>query len=225
MAEIELKLEISAADIKTIVASGRFGKPSASVAQHSIYFDTDERRLFGAGFTLRIRRTGEARTQTVKAVGAGASIFARSEWETPVTADVPILDQTNPLLGKLREIVDDVTPQFEIEIERRIWRLRENASDIECAVDHGFVTSGERQAPLCEIELELKDGTPADIFILARKIEAAAPIKFAVQSKAERGYRLLEEMRPVFKAEPIDLERAADAIEAAISPRAAARMA
>lgn len=213
MAEIELKLAISLPDIDTVAASGLFAEPAGTIEQHSIYYDTDDHRLFDAGFTLRIRKSGEARIQTVKATGAGASLFARSEWEMPVTADMPVLDHTSPLLNEFGSIDRDLSRQFEVSTERRTWNLNQNASQIEAVIDQGLVVGGERQTPVCEIELELKDGDPRDLFVLARRIEAIVPIKFEVQSKAERGYRLLETVRTVVKAEPIELDRQMNSAE------------
>lgn len=205
MAEIELKLEALPDDIDAIAASALFGEPEAAIEQHSLYFDTHDRRLFDSGFTLRIRQSGETRMQTVKAAGPSASLFARSEWETPVTADIPVLDHTSPLLNQFGSRLDTLAPQFEVFIERRLWQLTENTSRIEAVIDRGRIVAGGRQMPVCEMELELKDGRAEDLFSLARKIEAIVPIRFGVQSKAERGYRLCEPLATAIKAEPIDL--------------------
>jgi inorganic triphosphatase YgiF len=59
---------------------------------------------------------------------------------------------------------------------------------------------------LCEIELELKRGTAAELFDVARALTQALPARLAVKSKSERGYELIdgEDERPV-KAAPVDL--------------------
>nr|WP_168879020.1 CHAD domain-containing protein [Rhizobium sp. P28RR-XV]NLR85619.1 CHAD domain-containing protein [Rhizobium sp. P28RR-XV] len=206
VAEIELKLDLSDLEMDRLVTSDLLGEPAETVEQRSVYFDTDDRRLFNAGFTLRIRRSGVARTQTVKATGPSASLFARSEWETAVETDVPALDHTSPLLNQFGDIRESLFPQFEISIERRIWNLIENDSKIELVADRGTAAEADRQAAICEIELELKDGNPKDLFTLARKIEAIVPFKFGVNSKAERGYRLLDAAQHVHKSAEIALE-------------------
>lgn len=207
MTEIELKLEILPADLDTLLGSGILGDPVEVVEQHSTYFDATDHRLHNAGFTLRIRRSGEARVQSVKATGPGASLFARSEWETPVIGDEPVLDHSSPLLNEFGSVAAELLPQFEISIQRRVWNLTENGSRIEAVVDTGLVTAGDRHTPILEMELELKDGNAIDLFVLARRIEVVVPCKFGVLSKAERGYRLLQALRTVVKAEPIELER------------------
>ncbi|GLR55507.1 MULTISPECIES: hypothetical protein [Rhizobium] len=67
--------------------------------------------------------------------------------------------------------------------------------------------SGNRRSPVREIEVELKDGAPKDLFIFIRKIDAIAPFRFGVQSKSKRGLALLDRQQFMFKAEHLDLER------------------
>ncbi|ULJ72297.1 CHAD domain-containing protein [Rhizobium gallicum] len=205
-AEIELKLELSPEAVKELLASEFLGEPEDVLSQHSTYFDTADHQLFKAGFTLRIRRTGEALMQTVKATGSSASLFARSEWETPLTANTPQLDHSSPLQTEFGPDLD-VAPQFDVQVDRRVWNPSENGSQIEVVVDQGTVISGERRTPICEVELELKDGDRQNLFVLARRIEAVAPVRFGVQSKAGRGYQLIGPQQFMFKAEPIELDR------------------
>jgi triphosphatase len=209
VSEVELKLEIDHRDVERLLDADLFGEPEKSVLQHSTYFDMPDNGMFRAGFTLRVRRAGDTRVQTVKATGSGAAIFARSEWEMPVAGDRPILDHSNPLLNEFGEKAKNIEPRFEVIVERRTWIVTENGSEIEVALDKGEVQLIDRKAPIHEVELELKTGKSQDLFALARKIEAVVPVKFGVLSKAERGFRLLEAAREVMKAEPIVLERGA----------------
>ncbi|WP_426129503.1 CHAD domain-containing protein [Pararhizobium sp. PWRC1-1] len=209
MTETELKLEIQAVDLDALLASKLVGQQAGVIEQHSVYFDTSDQSLHGAGYTLRIRRSGGERVQTVKATGPGAALFARNEWETPISSDVPVLDHSSPVLNEFGPIATELSPQFEISVQRQIWNLQEDGSAIEAVIDTGLVRSGDRQTPILEMELELVDGEARDLFTLARKIGAIAPFKFGVLSKAERGYRLLQAKLTVNKAEPIELERGA----------------
>lgn len=214
MAEVELKLEIDHTSFERLVASDLLGEPEETIEQTSTYFDTSDNSLFAEGFTLRIRSVGDARTQTVKATGPSASIFARSEWETPVTGDTPVVDHTSPLINEFGDKANDVRPKFEVVNERRIWNVKENGSNIEIALDRGTVRSIDRETPILELELELKDGKSKDLFALARKIEDIVPVRFGVLSKAERGFRLLEVVRIVVKADPVELDRGGSTCQA-----------
>jgi inorganic triphosphatase YgiF len=203
--EIELKLELSLEAVKQLLSSDILGEPNSVLMQTSTYFDTADRTLFEHGFTLRIRRTGEARMQTVKATGESASLFARSEWETPVQEDTPVLDHTSPLQSEFGTDLE-VAPLFVVEIARRVWNIDESGSTIEVALDQGKVVSGERATSICEAEIELKDGDRDSLFIFARKLEAVAPFRFGARSKAERGFSLIEAQQNAYKAEPLHLD-------------------
>lgn len=204
--EIEVKLELSSKDMDALLKSDLLGKPESTHAQAATYFDTGDHRLAREGFTLRIRRTGDIRTQTVKATGPGASLFARSEWETPVEGDVPVLDHANPVRSEFGSDIE-LSPMFQVDVERRVWTVDQSGSQIEVALDQGAAVSGDRYAPFHEIELELKDGARKDLFTLARRVEAVVPIRFGVRSKAERGFTLVEQQRLAFKAEPLHLDK------------------
>lgn len=116
MAEMELKLEILPADLEILVDSKLFSEPAAVIEQRSTYFDAMDNRLHDAGFTLRIRQSGEERIQTVKAVGPGASLFARSEWETPVSGNTPSLDHSSPLLNEFGPVGPELVARFQVAV-------------------------------------------------------------------------------------------------------------
>jgi len=213
--ETELKLELSSESADTLLASDLFGGEPQVVQQNSIYFDTPDHALRAAGYSLRIRKEGEARKQTVKATKAStAGLFARSEWEFPVERDEPVIDHVTPLRGELGPIVDHLAPQFNVRVTRHKWTLTEAQSEIEVVLDIGVAEVGDRQTPICEIELELKDGNLQGLLILARKIEATVPFSFGVMAKSERGYRLLDPVQGSVKAEPVELDRQMSPINA-----------
>ncbi|WLR92039.1 CYTH and CHAD domain-containing protein [Shinella zoogloeoides] len=205
MPEVELKLEIAPEDAEVLIASDLLGASGESREQRSTYFDTDDRRLFKGGFSLRIRHLGKTRLQTVKAAASTASLFSRGEWERQVTSDVPIIEHGTPLQAVFGDIGQALTPIFEVDVARRVWNVVEGKSNIEVSLDLGDILADERRQRICEIELELKDGDPIDLFRLARRIVAIIPAKIGVRSKAERGYRLLEAASSAAKAEPTDL--------------------
>lgn len=211
--ETEIKLDLSEEAVKALLSSDLLGEPSKRIAQRSIYFDTRDRRLRQEGFTLRIRRVEDARTQTVKAAGPTKALFARSEWETPLAGDEPVLDHTSPLVGEFGRDLK-LEPVFSVVIERAQWDLEEDGSRIEVVIDQGMAVSGDRQSPILEVEIELKDGDPRDLFAFARKIDAIIPFKFGVLSKAERGFALVDAQRSVFKSEPLFLDRDMNAASA-----------
>ncbi len=204
--EIELKLVVTPADADALEASGLLYGAPAIARQISTYFDTPDRALSNAGFSLRIRRSGKKRIQTIKADGASAAgLFARAEWERPVKDDAPILDYTTPIPTLLGGAVDAIGPVFEVHVERRTWIIDEDDAKIELVLDRGAAVDGDRQSSFCEIELELKDGNLATLFALARRINAIVPVRLGVLTKAERGYGLSGQTVKAARAAPIML--------------------
>ncbi len=204
--EVELKLELPAADADHLFSSELFAGKAKTAKQVSIYFDTPDNAVADAGFSLRIRRAGNTRIQTIKADGASsAGLFARTEWERPVENDVPVLDYATPLPTVLGKAAEKIAPRFEVHIERRKWVIDEAGTSIEVVLDRGEVQCGDRTDPVCEIELELKLGDPAALFLLARKIDAVVAVRLGVLTKSERGYRLAAAEQASVKAGPVAL--------------------
>lgn len=213
--EIELKLELNRKDADLLEASGLLAGDPKKQRQRSLYFDTDDRRLAKAGLTLRIRRSGRTRIQTVKANGgASAGLFARPEWERRVADDVPVIDDTTPIRALVGELAARLAPAFEIRVERRTWAIRRRDAVIELVLDRGAVIADDRRSPICELELELKQGDAMALFAFARKLDAEIPVRLGILTKSERGYALLGPLRTAFKAEPVVLSNDATTADA-----------
>lgn len=200
--EVELKLELTADAADRLEAAGLFPGQPDIIRQHAIYFDTSDHILSASGLSLRIRRNGDQRVQTIKVNGgAAAGLFVRSEWEREVGSDDPVIDESTPIPALMNDKMGELGPLFAVENERHLW----NSEAVEISLDRGRVIAGEREAPVCEVELEQKGSDPAAIFALARRIDALAPVRLGILSKAERGYRLLGPALTATKAEPIKL--------------------
>lgn len=211
--EMELKLELDAAGMEALGASDLLADAPSTVSQRAIYFDTPDQALLHGGLSLRIRREGERRVQTVKASGTTAGLFVRPEWEFDVTNDQPVIDHTSPIRALIGNGIEAIAPAFTVENRRRQWM----SGGIEISLDEGRVIAADRETAFVEVELEHKDGDPAAIFALARKIDAVAPVQLGVMSKAERGYRLLGPALAATKAHRVALDdgmTAASALQA-----------
>lgn len=213
--EVELKVALRPHDAVALADSGLLGGDPQKARQKSLYFDTADHSLFKAGLSLRIRRAGRKRTQTVKARGGGsAGLFARPEWERVVGDDTPVVDHTTPIRALLGERADGLAPLFEVRVERSTWSIREGDAVIELVLDRGAVVAGDRRSPICEIELELKSGDASALFAFARKLDSVAPVRLGVLTKAERGYALLDPLVSAFRAGRVDLHRDMTAVQA-----------
>jgi inorganic triphosphatase YgiF len=172
------------------------------------YFDTADLALFTHGYGLRVRRKGERFVQTLKSHGDG--LFARGEWEADVLSsalDAAVLART-----PAAEIAtgDALVPLFGVKVRRTAAMVTHGASRIEASLDIGEVTAGDRSEAVEELELELIEGTPADLFSFARTLDAGLTLAFA--TKSERGYRLARGVVPTVKGHPASLRRLSAAI-------------
>ena len=211
MREIELKLEFDPADLARIHAHPLL---AASASQHktlhSTYYDTADLVLRKAGVSLRVRDTNGRFVQTIKSANGDAGLFDRSEWEHEVKdRDIDLIAASGTALEPLLSVRvrNALRPVFETRVNRTVYQVARNGSDIEVALDRGEVDAGGRQAAIHELELELKRGEPAELFRLARKLDAIVPLRIAGKVKAERGYELVEDAHQAFeKARPIQLD-------------------
>ena len=204
--EIELKLLIDPAEADRLVGSDLFGEPDHVRTTHTVYFDTPALDLAAAGFSLRVRESGGAFVQTVKALGnEAAGLMARPEWERELPGPTPMLDDERPIWQGMGDRLRMVAPLFAVDVERRSWTISQGGSVCEIVLDRGIVRAGDRQAPVCEIEIELKAGEAADLFALARRIDEVAPVWPGVMTKAERGHRLLGPVRQAARSQAATL--------------------
>jgi len=164
----------------------------------SIYFDTPNADLRKARMTLRLRRIGRRWWQTLKGDDAGSGVLhLREESEQALASGALDLEHIGDarLRKRLRRWASagDLVPRFETVIRRTTWQLRTaDGASVECALDRGHVRTidGRRTSALCELELELKEGSNSALFTLAREFGRSMPLIPDARSKAERGYAL-----------------------------------
>ena len=98
-------------------------------------------------------------------------------------------------------------PVVRTRFRRTAWLIERDGSRIEVVLDEGKVASGDKEAPLYELELELLSGKPAALFALAEELGEAAALRLGVLTKAERGFALAEKkLGRAAKAEPVRLK-------------------
>lgn len=195
--EREVKLALAPAalpQLRRLPLIRALKEPPKNQSQVSVYFDTDKEKLRKRGVMLRVRRSGGHFVQTVKGLAEG-NIFVRDEWETEIESAEPDLRRVSdtalaPLLS--RKLRRRLKPQFETRVRRAVYPLARDGYEIELTLDRGRIDTGDASQPLCEIELALKQGEMADLFDVARKLARALPVQLGLQSKAERGYLLLD---------------------------------
>jgi adenylate cyclase len=160
------------------------------------YYDTPNQDLRAQGIALRIRQQGKTALQTVKCAGlVSGGLSSRPEWETTYNGRFDFSPVSDP---KVREQLETLMqlPGYRATLDtnfsRHIWHWRPAAdTHVEIALDRGRILAGGREEAICEIELELIEGTPERLLDLVAHLATLAPLFPAPLSKASRGSLLL----------------------------------
>lgn len=170
---------------------------------HNVYYDTPDQILRQERVALRIRRIGsEAKPQWLQTLKMGgnndSALSQRGEWEAPVPGAV--LDEVNLQATPWSGIDPDgaifqaLAPCFVTNFERTSWLVRRrDGSVVEVALDIGQIVAGDKHAPICELEFELKAGQPTALFDLAQQIAHSISVLPLTISKSGRGYALVQD--------------------------------
>jgi triphosphatase len=189
--EIELKLGLKEGAREALEKCPLFaGTPADERHELTTSWDTPGFDLAARGVSLRVRRRGESRRQTVKLLGRRSLVTTRGEWEWDVASDTPDLSLLRAVPDVSLPDTSSLVPVFQTDIQRSARTVTVGGATIEIAIDIGAVRAGEASLPVAEAELELKSGDPAALHHLARALCAAAPLAIVVDGKADRGYRL-----------------------------------
>jgi triphosphatase len=214
--EVELKLSVdpdALAAVRRHRALARLaGGPWRTTRIVSTYFDTPESELRKAGVALRVRRRGKRWLQTVKNEGSQlAGLSTRSEFEWPL--DAPRIDAEKLKETPWRDLFDATAGRikalFVTDVIRKSLPLASaQGTKAVLSMDSGEIRAGRKRAPISELEIEVVEGAPALAYELALDLAADLPIKIEQQSKAERGYALLQPSPPKpVRASVVDLAR------------------
>jgi inorganic triphosphatase YgiF len=200
--ETELKLHISPEHLQRLkrhpflrsLSSGRAGTQKL----YSIYYDTADLELRQHAMALRLRRAGRQWLQTLKGGGeVSAGLHRRIECETPVPneqLDLAALEDCGCELP--RGVRNRLQPVFVTDFSRNMRLVDLEGAQIELCMDSGEIRAGQSSCPISELELELKSGSPQQLFRLALALLDIVPLNVEHTSKAEYGYLLFSPAKP-----------------------------
>lgn len=177
----------------------------------SVYYDTPDRKLRGAGIVLRIRRDGRRWFQTVKAgrntVGGFTDV---QEVETAAKSERPDLQSVpdQKLREKLVELCQgrELVPVSAMQFRRSSGVIvLPDAAKVEISTDVGTISASDLTAPWRELEIERIEGSPRALFDVAAALHPDGGLRFSRLSKSARAILLAEEGR----VEPLPVPRCA----------------
>ena len=205
--ETEIKLIIAKKDVKALVASPLVAKKTKkgshkTVKLVNIYFDTRDLLLHQAGIAYRVRQNGKKYEATVKLGRAEAGgLSARQEYNVAVKNAKPNLSvfAESGLQVDFADILGtaQIEKLFTVRVKRELRLLQiTKETVVEMAIDQGFISAGGQKETIDEVELELKEGSLADLLAYTAKIAAEVPVFTESRSKYARGLALLDKLEP-----------------------------
>ena len=204
--ETELKLSLPAARAKQLWKVPPLSKLLVNRPRRqrlfSAYYDTPHLDLRKRGVALRLRRDGQRWVQTVKKESKpSGGLQQRVELEVVVPRGA--LDQEWLKHTGIAEFTEEGVATnalgivFTTEFDRSFALIEpQEGTRVEVSIDQGAVVAGTRREPLCEVELELKQGELTPLFDLAEQLVALPDIRVETVSKAQRGYRMVAREQP-----------------------------
>lgn len=193
--ELELKLGCSTSTAIALMATLKAlaGHAPSSQKLENTYYDTPDGRLRQHKTALRIRKIGETALQTVKCAGeVQGGLSQRPEWESPYPGQFEFLAISHASVRQLLESCRTaLCPILETHFVRYQSSIVIGSACLDVMLDQGEVSANGQQSPICEVEIELVQGTRQDVYALATKLAASHPLFPSPLSKATRGNRLL----------------------------------
>ncbi|MWN31199.1 MULTISPECIES: CYTH domain-containing protein [unclassified Gilliamella] len=220
--EIELKFEINTNDIASLKyyldqwadcdeaefsASSALSSTKRCVTKQNLtntYYDTSDYYLRNHGCGLRVRGGDDGLVKrfeiTLKRDKKSiAGLHERAEFNVDLPDSVPDLTvlpcHALPNDCDIAELQRNLLPLFTTDFERQAWLISFASSEIEVALDQGQISSNNQSIPIKEVELEIKQGNTHDLLNFAIELSRFNLHLFS-QSKASRGYRLLNNLAP-----------------------------
>ena len=187
--EFELKYAATVSVQEAIRAT--YG-PWQQFLMETTYFDTADGALSARHMTLRLRRENDATVCTLKTPLPDGS---RGEWECSAQ-NISEGIRTLIALGAPKLLagltINGVVPRCGARFTRLTVQIPTADGMAELALDTGVLLGGEKEIPLCEVEIERKDGSDAATVALARDIANQYSLQPETKSKFRRALALAQ---------------------------------
>lgn len=185
--EFELKYQAGKAVLEAVGA--RFG-PFTAITMETAYYDTADHALADRKWMLRLRLENRRSVCTLKTPLPDGS---RGEWEAEcgtIEAAVPVLCGA----GAPKELTELTAPGLQEVCSARFTRqaatLELDGCTVELALDQGALYGGGQEAPISELEVELKAGSEEAAVRFAQSLAAEYGLKAESKSKVQRARML-----------------------------------
>ena len=160
---------------------------------HTTYYDTPQADFSRKRWTLRRRFENGISICTLKTPAA----LGRNEWEVEcgaIEAAIPMLCKLGAPHTLMICAAMGVQEVCGARFTRQAAALEIEGAVVEIALDRGVLTGGGKEIPLCEIEVELKEGSDAAAIAFADALAEKYGLKPEHRSKYRRALTLAKEI-------------------------------
>jgi len=187
---VEYELKFAAEPRQLSAIRQAFPGPVTCYTMETTYYDTADGALAKRHITLRRRMENGTAVCTLKTPGVGA---ARGEWDClcdTIEEAIPALCKLSGYqqLGLLT--IHGVQPLCGARFTRQALLLEQPDFTAELALDQGVLLGGGKEIPLCEVELELKEGSEASLNDFAAAFAQRFGLSIEKKSKFSRAKAL-----------------------------------
>jgi triphosphatase len=173
-------------------SSGLTVTPDSTIGITDSYYDTDDWRLYRAGYALRVRETDGEVEATMKSLEpADGSLRRRREISEPLADDrLATLGKARGPLGSMaRKIVGGRALRllFRIRTRRQRFALRFEDSTGEVSLDASEIPVGEDSINLRRVEVEIGEAPSPELQGFVDEMQFALELSPATLSKYETG--------------------------------------
>ena len=187
---IEFELKFRATPEQQAAIRAKVPGQEEAIAMETTYYDAPDGALSRQHITLRQRMENNRSICTLK-IPAGD--LGRGEFEV----ECPDIKTAVPKLCKLSDLTElpaltagGVVPVCGARFTRIAKTLTLENCTVELALDHGILSGGGKEVPLCEVEVELKSGSRDAACMYAAALAATYGLTPEHQSKFRRALAL-----------------------------------
>lgn len=195
-AEYELKYRANADSLQSVLTT--FPARWQTIAMETTYYDTPSRALSAKRYMLRKRLENGISVCTLKTAGQGN---LRGEWEVKsdsVTAAIAELCKLGCPADLQDLCAEGLIPICGARFTRKAGAFTFLDCTVELALDQGVLFAGEKEIPLCEMEVEHKEGSREATDALGQQLADIYGLQEEEKSKFARALALCEESYGLF---------------------------
>lgn len=184
----EFELKYAATPETQAAIAARFGE-FESILMETTYYDTADLQLSARRITLRSRLENGKSVCTLKTPGAGS---VRGEWEVESGDFGQGFAELCKLSGVELPPFSALKPICGARFTRLAKAVTVAGCTLEIALDRGVLLGSGKEEPLCEVEVELKEGSEDACVAFSAALAAEFDLCPEAKSKFKRALALTE---------------------------------